>query len=289
MAAGRHERPPHLRQLAPIAAAVLLAALALVLSPIGGDRWLRSLAAVAVLVVALPGMAALDGLLRVSDRAAEQATARAEEAARLRQQVAELRREYDAGRVSTAETLDNVQRDLAATRAYARGGRDELVTAVERISALERGLSAARTEVGEVSARLQDAAADAIAARSDLADMRSEVSGTRAEVADTRAEVADTRAEVAAANEVVLAARAEAATSASTVSEVAEGLRVQLGALRTELAALRAELDARAEGVEATTVRMTLPLVRAALRHDPLQPATPAPSRLGERPRRTGS
>ena len=280
--AGRHERPPHLRQLAPIAAAVLLAALALVASPVGGDRWLRALAAVAVLVVALPGMAALDGLLRVSDRAAEQASARAEEAARLRQQVAELRRDHDAARASTAETLDHVQRDVAATRTYARGGRDELVTAVERIGALERGLTAVRGEVGEVSARLGAAASEAAAARGELATMRAEVAGVGTTVTGIATEMADARAELADTREEVGASRADAAH----VAAAAEALHAQLTTLRTELAALRAELDVHSEGVEATTVRMTLPLVRAALRRDPREASVPA---LGERTRRAGA
>jgi chromosome segregation ATPase len=266
--AGRHERPPHLRQLAPIAAAVLLAALALVVSPVGGDRWLRALAAVAVLVVALPGMAALDGLLRVSDRAAEQATARAEEAARLRLQVAELRRDHDNAWESTGQALQQLQRDVSATRAFARGGRDELVTAVERIGVLERGLSSLRGEVGEVAARLDAAAEQAGAARVELATMRAEVAGTRSEVVAT--------------SQAVTASR----TDAAQVARTAAALHDQLATLRTELAALRAELDVHAEGVEATTVRMTLPLVRAALRRDPLEPATLVRS---ERARRTGA
>ena len=61
----------------------------------------------------------------------------------------------------------------------------------------------------------------------------------------------------------------------------------ELAALRTELAALRAEVDARAEGVEATTVRMTLPLVRAAFRREPGGHGQAAPG-LRERPRRAG-
>lgn len=266
--AGRHERPPHLRQLAPIAAAVLLAALALVVSPVGGDRWLRGLAAIAVLVVALPGMAALDGLLRVSDRAAEQATARAEEAARLRLAVAELRRDHESAHESTAEALEQLQRDVTATRAFTRGGRDELVAAVERIAALERGQSALRAEVGEVAARLGAAAEQASAARAELATMRTELAGTRSQVVAT--------------SQAVTASRADAAQ----VARAAAALHDQLATLRTELAALRAELDVHAEGVEATTVRMTLPLVRAALRRDPLEPGPPLRS---ERARRAGA
>ena len=266
--AGRHERPPHLRQLAPIAAAVLLAALALVISPVGGDRWLRGLAAVAVLVVALPGMAALDGLLRVSDRAAEQATARAEEAARLRLQVAELRRDHESARESTAGALEQLQRDVTATRAFARGGRDELVTAIERIGTLERGLTALRGEVGEVSTRLARGWTEqAGAARAELATMRAEVAGTRSQVVATSQEVTASR------------------TDAAQVALAAQALHDQLATLRTELAALRAELDVHADGVEATTVRMTLPLVRAALRRDPLEPV-PAGARRAGPPRR---
>ncbi len=278
------------RRLVPVATAVLLAAAAAVLAPLGDSSGARALLGLGMLVIALPGLAAFDGVLRLTDRMVEQAQTRAEESERLRREVRELGSRHDEAVASTFEQLDRVARDLTATRAYARGARDDLVSVQERLATLERGLGAVRASVAELIGSLAGVARDAAAGREESAAAREDAAAARDAAVSAREQSGAAHREATAARAELLSAGTERAGLVQAVraagSEAAAGrsygeaalaelsaVAAELAALRTALAALRAEIDARAEGVEATTVRMTLPLVRAAFRREPGPPA----------------
>ena len=174
------------RRLAPVAAAVLLAAVAAVLAPLGDSLGARALLGLVMLVVALPGLAAFDGVLRLSDRVAEQAQLRAAEAEQIRREVRELGVRHDAAVASTSEEIDRLARDLTATRAYARGARDDLVSVQERLGTLERALAATRTSLGELAGTLDAVGRDAAAARQESVSAREQAAAAREQAAAAR-------------------------------------------------------------------------------------------------------
>lgn len=252
---GRHRRPTSRANL-PLSATLVLAAdlvgsgVLIAAGPTGWSLAVRGGLVTAALLATLGLLLAMHGLSRVDEDLVDQTELTSRAVGALRRELVGLRAETGA----LATSYDEMSRRLSVTTDDLSGMHADHGLLLERLS----DLLARHEHASAVMSRLSDATG-------------AEIRATRAEIRAARAELSTARAELSATHGDVAGLHDRADSMQSTVDALhtlLESMRAELGGTARQLAALRAEQEGRADVGQASAVRMTLPLVRAALRTD---------------------
>jgi predicted nucleic acid-binding Zn-ribbon protein len=281
---GRHARPSP-RYLAAGVFAVLgvVAAAGAVLAGSSAGLTVRFAAVGALVLIAVAALLVVRGLARADEGLFDEVEESARHAAAVRRELTALAGQVGDG--TGAQEVAGLRADLArlgtALEHLQHAGQrtaDEFGERVRDLTdAVRADRQAVQARVRALEAQLEGSTAQARAldAREQLrlTVMETTVSGVSTQVAQLRGQAMGLAATLDTAAAAGAAGRAALTRHLAALEARVDALVSELDATARQVAALRAEQEGRSYTGQTSAVRMTLPLVRAALR----QTETPAP------------